>query len=110
MARNKETKETMFFDSDGNEVGIDVIDRLDTGYPLSPEYNANGAKKKGELKVRFTKEQFNEEKRVTETVECPYEECELISERQDYEDGDAHTISIPKKHHSLVKLVRGQIG
>lgn len=120
MARNKTTKEALFFDDNGDEVNIDVIDRLDTAYPEAPEENSSGAVKSGELKVRFTKEVKTETKEdrkkfgALKTIECPLEECENITERQDYVDeegnlSDAFTITIPKKHYSLVKLLRGKL-
>jgi hypothetical protein len=116
LGKNKDTKEMMFWDADGNEIDMEILDRIQKGYPESPEYNANDSPKKGELKVRFTKEvrcETPEDRKkfgAFKTIECPEAECDVISERQDYEDGDAHIVSIPKKFHSLVKLVRGQIG
>jgi len=113
--KNTETGEMIFFDNKGEHVSIDTLDRLESSYGRYPDRLDSGAKKQGELKVRFVKEQFNEEKNGMETVECPYEESEFVSERQDYVDKDgklveAITNTIPKNHHALVKLLRDEIG
>lgn len=113
-ARNKDTGEMIFYDSKGEHVDLGVIDKLETAYGKYPERLPLGQKKKGDLQVRFVKEQFNEEKNMMETVEVPYEECELISERQDYADKDGNVVeaitnTITKNHHSLVKLLRDEI-
>jgi hypothetical protein len=111
--KNKKSGDIKFFvQEDGKdvEVSLDVIDKLEKAYPAMPDRSYNGGKKKGDMQVRFTKEQFDEEKRVSETVEVPFEECDLISERQEYEDGEVITMSIVKKHLNLIKLLRGEIG
>lgn len=113
-ARNPKTGEMIFYDANGNHVSMDVIDKLETAYHKYPERLDLGAKKKGDVQVRFVAEKFNEEKNMTETVEVPFEECELISERADYVDKDGNLVeaitnSIPKNHYSLVKLLRDEI-
>lgn len=112
--KNKKSGDIKFYVQEDNnqdkEVDMDVIDKLEKAYPVMPDRSYNGAKKKGNTQVRFVKEKFNEEKRANETVEVPYEECDLITERQEYEDGEVITNSIVRKHHNLVKLLRGEIG
>ena len=115
--KNKKTGDIKFFvqeDGKDKEVDIDVIDKLEKAYPTIPDRSYQGFPKKGETTVRFVKEQtgFNEETRKmeTKTIEVPYDECELISERQEYENGEIVTNTIVKKHHNLVKLLRGEIG
>ena len=111
--KNKKTGDIRFFiqeDGKDKEVSIDVIDKLEKAYPSIPERSYNGGKKKEDTIVRYVKEKFNEEKRQMETVECPVDECELITERQEYEDGEVITNSIIRKHANLVKLLRGEIG
>lgn len=113
-ARNKDTGEMIFYDSKGEHVDLGVIDKLETAYGKYPDRLPTGAKKKGDLKVRYTAEKFNEEKNMMETVEVPYDECEIVSERQDYVDHNGNMVesitnSITKNHHSLVKLLRDEI-
>jgi hypothetical protein len=113
-ARNPKTKEIMFFNEHGEEESFDVVDRLEGAYPTPPETGDFGGAKKGDLKVRFTKEVLVDNKngpgKVLETQDVSEAECEMISERQDYEDGTVWTKTIPKRHHKLVKLLRGEIG
>lgn len=113
--RDKNTKVMQFFDQEGNEIGTDVLDKLESAYPKPPPVGEGGSEPDGQLTQRFTKEVMDEETKGLKTIDVPYEECEYIVETQNYKNSDGtpgtpFTRTIPKKFNSLVKVLRGEIG
>lgn len=102
--KNKVTGEYIWFDTDGKELTGYQLENLNREYALPPDVSSTGAEKDGELQVREIDENNNS------PGHPDYKgQVFAISERQNYQDGQAWTKTILKKHELVVRTLRGEL-
>lgn len=94
-----------FFDSDGNPLDDNLVENLRLAYPPVPDQDDLGTNKAGPLVIREVddKNQTPQDANFSGTVT-------MVTERQNYESGQAFTKTILKKYYNIVRVLRGEIG
>src|ERR1041384_1448386 len=97
--RNKSTGDVKYYDTNGKEVSVGVVQKLEEVNVSISEFSETGAEKEGDLEVR----EVDYKEQGKENVQG---ETKFIAERQKYKDGNSWTATIPKNLYDLVKFLR----
>lgn len=116
VATRNEKGEIIVFDTEGSQIPSEVLQTLYNKYQPAPEFDSQDYEQSGKLKVRFTKEVPDEVKlpdgrvvRSRKTIDCDEDECEMISEIQEYKSGQILNRSMLAKFFPAIKFLRGEI-
>lgn len=118
VATREKNGNIICFDTKGQEIKSEKLATLYKEYDVEPATNEQDFPKKGEPKIRFTKEIIEDvpaedgSGRVfkrRKTIDCPEGEAEMVSWTQEYEDGQVKTRTVEARLYPIVKFLRGEI-
>lgn len=116
VAERDEKNQITVFDTEGNQIDPNTLQNLYDKNKPAPETDNQDFPKKGDVKRRFTKEFIEDEKqqdgrviKVRKTKDVPEAECEMVSEKQEYESGQVFDRTVEAKYWPAVKFLRGEI-